>query len=91
MLGTVATIAREKGLPALWKGLALRLHRQSLTIAITIANPTILIKVQLQAERKLPLGVPRRYSAAQDAYSTTIRQEGILALWTGLAPKNCQD
>ncbi|KAL2898815.1 Mitochondrial uncoupling protein 2, partial [Bienertia sinuspersici] len=124
MLGTIATIAREEGLPALWKGIVPGLHRQCLygglriglydpfkmffvgaflfgdfpliqkilaalltgAIAITIANPTDLVKVRLQAEGKLPPGVPRRYSGALDAYSTIIRQEGVLALWTGLGP-----
>ena len=43
-------------------------------LAITIANPTDLVKVRLQAEGKLPPGVPRRYSGAMNAYSTIIRQ-----------------
>ncbi|ONK76844.1 uncharacterized protein A4U43_C02F410 [Asparagus officinalis] len=55
-------------------------------IAITIANPTDLVKVRLQAEGKLPAGVPRRYSGALNAYSTIVRQEGVGALWTGLGP-----
>lgn len=55
-------------------------------LAITIANPTDLVKVRLQAEGKLPPGVPRRYSGALNAYSTILRQEGVGALWTGLGP-----
>ncbi|KAJ0028481.1 hypothetical protein Pint_35253 [Pistacia integerrima] len=55
-------------------------------LAITIANPTDLVKVRLQAEGKLPPGVPRRYSGALNAYSTIMRQEGVGALWTGLGP-----
>ncbi|GKV05960.1 hypothetical protein SLEP1_g17906 [Rubroshorea leprosula] len=55
-------------------------------LAITVANPTDLVKVRLQAEGKLPAGVPRRYSGALNAYSTIMRQEGIAALWTGLGP-----
>ncbi|KAK7289711.1 hypothetical protein RIF29_03567 [Crotalaria pallida] len=55
-------------------------------LAITIANPTDLVKVRLQAEGQLPSGVPRRYSGAMDAYSTIARQEGLGALWTGLGP-----
>lgn len=43
-------------------------------LAITIANPTDLVKVRLQAEGKLPPGVPRRYSGALNAYSTIARQ-----------------
>lgn len=55
-------------------------------VAIAIANPTDLVKVRLQAEGKLPPGVPRRYSGALNAYSTIVRQEGVGALWTGLGP-----
>ncbi|PON36922.1 Mitochondrial brown fat uncoupling protein [Parasponia andersonii] len=55
-------------------------------LAITVANPTDLVKVRLQAEGKLPPGVPRRYSGALNAYSTIIRQEGFGALWTGIGP-----
>ncbi|KDO66742.1 hypothetical protein CISIN_1g0219261mg, partial [Citrus sinensis] len=55
-------------------------------IAIVVANPTDLVKVRLQAEGKLPSGVPRRYYGALDAYCTIVRQEGLGALWTGLGP-----
>eukprot|EP00898_Chlorokybus_atmophyticus_P001232 jgi/Chlat1/2109/Chrsp17S00184 len=55
-------------------------------IAITVASPTDLVKVRLQAEGKLPAGVPRRYSGAMNAYSTIIKQEGVAGLWTGLGP-----
>lgn len=55
-------------------------------IAIVVANPTDLVKVRLQAEGKLPSGVPRRYYGAFDAYCTIVRQEGLGALWTGLGP-----
>ncbi|XP_020086922.1 mitochondrial uncoupling protein 2-like isoform X1 [Ananas comosus] len=55
-------------------------------LAIMVANPTDLVKVRLQAEGKLPPGVPRRYSGALNAYSTIIRQEGLEALWTGIGP-----
>lgn len=43
-------------------------------VAISVANPTDLVKVRLQAEGKLPAGVPRRYSGTLDAYFTIIRQ-----------------
>ncbi|CDP09139.1 unnamed protein product [Coffea canephora] len=55
-------------------------------IAIAVANPTDLVKVRLQAEGKMPVGVPRRYSGALDAYYTIAKQEGLAALWTGLGP-----
>lgn len=46
-------------------------------IAIIVANPTDLVKVRLQAEGKLPSGVPRRYYGAMDAYYTIVRQVSI--------------
>ncbi|CAN1150679.1 Mitochondrial uncoupling protein 2 [Linum perenne] len=55
-------------------------------IAIIVANPTDLVKVRLQAEGKLPPGVPKRYAGAFDAYLTIVKQEGLAALWTGLGP-----
>lgn len=47
---------------------------QTGAIAITIANPTDLVKVRLQAEGKLPPGVPWRYSGAMNAYYTIVKQ-----------------
>jgi len=46
-------------------------------LAITIANPTDLVKVRLQSEGQLPSGVPRRYSGAIDAYLTILRQVSL--------------
>ncbi|XP_060667996.1 mitochondrial uncoupling protein 2 isoform X2 [Ziziphus jujuba] len=130
LLGTVATIAQEEGISALWKGIIPGLQRQCVygglriglydpvkvflvgsafvgdiplfhkivaalltgALAIALANPTDLVKVRLQAEGKLPPGVPRRYSGAIDAYYTIVKQEGLVALWTGLGPnlaRNC--
>ncbi|XP_034222125.1 mitochondrial uncoupling protein 2 isoform X2 [Prunus dulcis] len=124
LFGTMATIAREEGLAALWNGIIPGLQRQCIygglriglydpvkiflvgsafvgdiplfhkilaalltgALAIIVANPTDLVKVRLQAEGKLPAGVPRRYSGAVDAYLTIVRQEGVGALWTGLGP-----
>lgn len=47
-------------------------------LAIAVANPTDLVKVRLQAEGKLPTGVPRRYSGALKAYYTIVRQVSFL-------------
>ncbi|CAK8541834.1 unnamed protein product [Lathyrus sativus] len=55
-------------------------------VAIAVANPTDLVKVRLQAEGKLPPGVPRRYTGSLNAYSTIVKQEGVKALWTGIGP-----
>lgn len=43
-------------------------------IAISVANPTDLVKVRLQSEGKLPAGVARRYSSALSAYYTIVQQ-----------------
>ncbi|CAL5420222.1 unnamed protein product [Camellia sinensis] len=69
MLGTVATIAREEGLSAVKKFYVgdnfvgdVPLSKKILAalttgaVAITVANPTDLVKVRLQAEGKLPPG-----------------------------------
>ena len=61
-------------------------------IGITVASPTDVVKVRLQAEGRLPPGVPRRYSGALDAYSKIVQQEGVRGLWTGYGPnlaRNC--
>ncbi|KAH6810496.1 uncoupling protein 2 [Perilla frutescens var. frutescens] len=55
-------------------------------IAIVVANPTDLVKVRLQAEGELPVGVARRYSGALQAYYAIAKQEGVAALWTGIGP-----
>ncbi|KAI7842671.1 hypothetical protein COHA_003602 [Chlorella ohadii] len=47
---------------------------------------SFLTKVRMQAEAKLPPGVPRRYPSALQAYLIIARQEGVSALWTGLGP-----
>lgn len=43
-------------------------------IGITVANPTDLVKVRLQAEGKLPAEEPKRYSSALSAYYTIVQQ-----------------
>lgn len=55
-------------------------------IGITVANPTDLVKVRMQAEGNLPAGVKPRYSGVMNAYSTIVKQEGVRGLWTGLGP-----
>jgi len=55
-------------------------------IGITIANPTDVVKVRLQAEGRLPPDVPRKYTSVTDAYSKIIKQEGIAGLWRGWGP-----
>ncbi|XP_040364448.1 threonine--tRNA ligase-like [Rosa chinensis] len=52
-------------------------YRGKCSLAITVANPTDLVKFRLQAERKLPPGAPRRYSGTLNASSSILRQEGV--------------
>jgi solute carrier family 25 (mitochondrial uncoupling protein), member 8/9 len=55
-------------------------------IGITVANPTDLVKVRFQSEGKLAPGQKPRYTGVINAYSTIVKQEGLLGLWTGLGP-----
>lgn len=55
-------------------------------LAISVASPTDLVKVRMQAEGRLPPGVPKKYPSALGAYSIIVKQEGVGALWTGLGP-----
>ena len=55
-------------------------------LGIAVASPTDLVKVRMQAEGKLPAGVPRKYPSAMAAYGIIAKQEGVAALWTGLTP-----
>lgn len=55
-------------------------------LGIAIASPTDLVKVRMQSEGKLPPGMPKKYSSAFAAYGIIAKQEGVLALWTGLGP-----
>ena len=120
----MATVAKEEGVGALWKGITPGIHRQILFgglriglyepiknlyvgkdhvgdvplhlkiaagmttggLGIAVASPTDLVKVRMQAEGKLPAGVPKKYPSAFAAYGIIAKQEGVAALWTGLTP-----
>jgi len=51
------------------------------SIAITIANPTDLVKIRLQGDRET-----KRYNGSIDAYKKIVKGTGFWSLWTGLAP-----
>ena len=55
-------------------------------IGITVANPTDVVKIRLQAEGRLPPGVPRQYSGSLDAYQKILATDGISGLWRGYIP-----
>ena len=45
-------------------------------IGITVACPTDVVKIRLQAEGRKPPGEPMRYSGSIDAYRKIVAQEG---------------
>lgn len=59
-------------------------------IASAVANPTDLLKVRLQADgmAKDAEGnlLPKRYTGMVDAFGKVVKEEGVLALWTGVGP-----
>ncbi|KAK3000146.1 hypothetical protein RJ639_023726 [Escallonia herrerae] len=94
-LGTIATIAREEGLLALWKGIIPGLHRQCLYggLRISLYEPVKAFYVgsaygdaTLFMKILAALTTGKHYSGALDAYYTIVKQEGLVALWTGLGP-----
>lgn len=56
-----------------------------------MANPTDLVKIRLQAEGKLPPGVPGRYSGALNAYFTIVKQVSLqlVPIRTVACPRGC--
>ena len=54
-------------------------------IGISVANPTDVVKVRMQAQGQLP-PEQRPYSGSIDCYSQTIRKNGIKGLWVGVGP-----
>jgi len=55
-------------------------------VGISIACPTDVVKIRLQAEGRLPPGAQRRYNGTIDAYTKIIKNEGVVGLWTGIVP-----
>ena len=53
---------------------------------ITVASPTDVVKIRLQAEGKKPPGEPRRYKGSIDAYKKIVAEEGVKGLYSGLFP-----
>jgi len=79
-----------KGDPTILQKIAAGLTTSA--IGITVASPTDVVKVRLQAEGRLPAGATRRYNGVLDAYRKIIKLEGVRGLWTGYGPnlaRNC--
>ena len=47
-------------------------------VGISIASPTDVVKIRLQAEGRLPPGTPKRYNGSIDAYQKIIKSEGYI-------------
>jgi|TARA_B110001450_G_C17569939_1_gene460345 solute carrier family 25 uncoupling protein 8/9 len=59
------------------------------TIGITVANPTDLVKIKMQAQGAGKInGIPPVYTGSMNCYTTLIREGGVKNLWTGWGP-NC--
>lgn len=57
------------------------------SIAITIANPTDLVKVKMQGQGVAMLkGEPKLYNGSMHCYSRLLAEGGIANLWTGWGP-----
>ena len=52
--------------------------------AITVASPTDLVKIRLQAEGKKAPGEPRKYNGSVDAYQKIYKESGIKGFWKGI-------
>jgi len=59
-------------------------------IASAAANPTDLLKVRLQTDGMLKDAegnfLPKRFNGMVHAFQTVVKEEGVLALWTGVGP-----
>ncbi|KAM8938650.1 mitochondrial brown fat uncoupling protein 1 [Pelodytes ibericus] len=54
-------------------------------LAVTVAQPTDVVKVRFEAQVSLR-GVKKRYNGTLDAYKTIAKEEGMRGLWKGTFP-----
>ena len=54
-------------------------------MAISVANPTDVVKIRLQAQGRLPPD-QRPYKGSMDCYSKIIADKGVKGLWIGVVP-----
>lgn len=55
-------------------------------IAISVAQPTDVVKVRMQAQSRTTASNVTRYSSSLQAYRYIYKNEGMKGLWTGLGP-----
>lgn len=59
-------------------------------MAVSMAQPTDVVKVRFQAQMNLQ-GVGRRYNGTMQAYRQIFQQEGLKGLWKGMYPERNQN
>lgn len=73
---------------ALWKKIVAGASAGA--IASAAANPTDLVKVRMQTDGMLrdPTGavIPKKYTGVVNCFTTTVQNEGVRGLWTGVGP-----
>jgi solute carrier family 25 uncoupling protein 27 len=78
----------EDGSFPLWKGIVAGMSAGA--IGQFIANPTDLVKVQMQSEgARVAAGQPWRYNGMMHAFSVLAKENGVRGLWRGWIP-SCQ-
>jgi solute carrier family 25 uncoupling protein 8/9 len=55
-------------------------------IGISVANPTDVVKIRLQAQARATDPSKIKYNGALDCYRKTIAADGVAGLWVGLLP-----
>lgn len=51
-----------------------------------VGNPADLILVRMQADKRLPPAQRRNYTSTFNAFTTIVKDEGVLGLWRGATP-----
>jgi solute carrier family 25 uncoupling protein 8/9 len=91
--GLYGPIKNQMGIPAsgkvpLWKKIVA--GGSAGAIASAVANPTDLIKVRLQTDGMVKDAegkyLPKRFNGMVHAFTSIVKEEGVLALWTGVGP-----
>ena len=55
-------------------------------LAITVANPTDVVKIRLQAQSRSSDPTQKKYNGAIDCYRKIIAADGVAGLWVGVFP-----
>ena len=91
--GLYGPIKNQMGIPSsgkvpLWKKIVA--GGSAGAIASAVANPTDLIKVRLQTDGMVKDAegkyLPKRFNGMVHAFTSIVKEEGVLALWTGVGP-----